>query len=319
MTSADLSGFLAKTAAEAPENLLKMAQRETPSRVVIAQGASPAALMAARVAFKSGVATPLFTGDRAQIESIAQSQDWSVADFDVIAAEGESDAARAAFVAVNEGRADAVMKGQLHTDVLMKAAFNRETGIRTGRRFVHVFYLTPPGSDRALMVSDAAVNVAPDLETRKESLRSMAMIARATGVERPKLAILSATETPIPSVPSSMEAAELKAWAATDLPEADVGGPYALDGVLSAEAAQIKGLGSDPVAGGVADGVLAPGVDAGNALFKALVYLSGACSAGVVLGGAVPVLLTSRADSPASRLASIALASVLASTMEQSA
>lgn len=306
--------FLANKKAESPKALLQRAQNAEPARVVIAQAAAALPLKAAKAALEARVATPLFTGARAAIEAEANTFGWSVANLEVVDADGEAGCARAAFIAVREGRADAVMKGHLHTDILMKAALDREHGVRIGRRFVHVFHMTAPGSDQALLLSDCAVNVNPNLETHKDSLRAMVTVAKAIGIAKPKLALLCATETPIKSVPSSMAAQALKEWAVKGLPEAIVGGPYALDGVLSAEAAAIKGLGDAPCAGGRADGILAPSLDAGNALFKAFVYLSGACAAGVVMGGAVPVLLTSRADSPESRLASFALASILART-----
>jgi phosphate acetyltransferase len=173
--------------------------------------------------------------------------------------------------------------------------------------------LTVRGSDQPLLISDAAVNVDPDIETRKQAIRVVTDTLKALGIARPRIALLSATETPIPSIASSLEARELADWAAVAVPDADVRGPYALDLILSPDAARVKQLGDDPVAGR-AEAIIVPDIVSGNALFKSLVYARGACAAGVVIGGKVPILLTSRADLPEARLASFALASIVATS-----
>ena len=192
----------------------------------------------------------------------------------------------------------------------MGALIKRDTGIRTDKRLVHVFYITDPVEQRPLIVCDGAVNVTPDMKTRQTAIVAVDDLARRAGIERPKIAILSATESAIPSVPSSIEAKELADWASQNVKSSDVRGPLALDLVLSQESAETKGLGDDPVAG-KADAVIVPDIVSGNAVFKSLVYLGGGCAAGIVLGGKIPVLLTSRADPPAARLASAALASIM--------
>jgi phosphate acetyltransferase len=161
-----------------------------------------------------------------------------------------------------------------------------------------------------MIVSDAAVNVTPDMKTRQSALVAVDELARRTGIKRPRIAVLSATESAIPSVPTSIQAAELAEWAGENVPTSDVRGPLALDLILSQKSAETKGLGDDPVAG-KADAIIVPDLVSGNAIFKALVYLSGGCAAGIVLGGTIPVLLTSRADPAAARLASAALASIM--------
>ena len=175
---------------------------------------------------------------------------------------------------------------------------------------MHIFYITDPIEQRPLIVSDAAVNVSPDLKTRQNALQAVDQLARATGISRPKIAILSATESAIPSVPSSMEAKELAQWGAENVPTSDIHGPLALDHILSQQSAKTKGMTENPVAG-KADGIIVPDIVSGNAIFKALVYLSGGCAAGIVMGGKIPILLTSRADPPAARLASVALAAIM--------
>ena len=304
-------GFLSKKSAECPPGLLAKARSDTPPAVAVANAVDTLPLESARAAVEAGVMVPILTGDKALIEQAAADIGWDVSPYRIIDAAGEDEAAKAAFVAAREGDAAAVMKGHLHTDALMKAAIKRETGIRDGGRLVHIFHINPPGIERGLLISDAAVNVLPDMETRKASLRAVAALAQALGTARPKIAILSATEEPIPSIPSAMEARELADWAKDEVPDAVVYGPLALDLILSDQAAALKGLTDNPVAG-QADGVIVPDLVSGNALFKALVYLAGGCAAGIVLGGRVPVLLTSRADPPAARLASAAIAAILA-------
>ena len=175
---------------------------------------------------------------------------------------------------------------------------------------MHLFHISEPVTGQALIVSDAAVNIAPDIETRKQAMRLAEKMAIATGIARPKIALLSATESVIKAMPSSAEARELSDWARTAMPGSDVCGPLALDLILSEESARNKGMADEPVAG-KADIVIVPDIVSGNALFKSLVYLAGGCAGGIVLGGSVPILLTSRSDPAEARLASIALAAIM--------
>lgn len=303
-------GFLSPADPVCPAGLIDLARGAGPARVAIARAGATLPMAAARQATDAGVMTPIFVGERAMIEAEAEALGWDISSFRLVEAEGEAGSGAAAAALTGAGEADALMKGHLHTDVFMKAALNRAAGLRTGARLVHVFHISPPDGGRALLVSDAAVNVAPDMETRRVALGAVVRLARATGVERPRVAILSATESPIPSMPSSGEARALADWAAAHVADADVSGPLALDLILSPEAAQVKGLEDDPVAGR-ADGVIVPDIVSGNALFKALVYVGGGCAAGVVMGAKAPILLTSRADPPAARLASACLAALL--------
>lgn len=254
--------------------------------------------------------TPVFVGEPDAIRSEASALNWDISGFPIVPANGEQEAADAGALLGNRGEVDVIMKGDLHTDTFMGALIRRETGIRTRNRMVHVFYVTDPIEQKPLIVSDGAVNVSPDLKTRQTAIRAVDELARKCGIERPRIAILSATESPIPSIPSSMEARELADWAATEVPSSDVRGPLAIDLILSRESAATKGLADDPVAG-KADAIIVPDIVSGNAIFKSLVYLGGGCAAGIVLGGTIPVLLTSRADPPAARLASAALASIM--------
>jgi len=279
-------------------------------RVAIAAAGSELPMQAAFEATQAGIMEPVFTGNADDIRSEAAKLDWDVSSFPIIEAEGEVGSANAAALACGNGDADVLMKGHLHSDTFMRAAVSREAGLRTGERFVHIFHLTHPDGGKPLLVSDAAVNVEPNVATRQDALKNMVRLLSALGNERPKVAVLSATESVIESVPSSVVADEIVEWAKTEVPNADVAGPLALDGIISPEAAAIKKM-EGPVPGH-ADAILVPDIVSGNAIFKALVYLSGACAAGVVMGAKVPILLTSRADPAAARMASVALASIAA-------
>ena len=304
------SAFLTDRQPICPASLIALARSRPAPRVAIARAGADLPMAAAKAATEAGIMVPVFTGEPGLIAAEADKLDWDIFGFEVIAAEGEEAAAKAAAFACGEGRADVLMKGHLHTDVFMKSALNRGAGLRTVGRLVHIFHISHPDGGRPLLISDAAVNVTPDMETRKACTRETVSLLHALGNARPKVAFLSATENPIPSVPSSTEARELAEWAQGEIADADFSGPLALDLILSSKSADIKGMGGDPVAG-QADAIIVPDIVSGNAIFKALVYLSGGCAAGIVMGARVPILLTSRADPPAARLASAALAAIV--------
>ena len=303
------SPFLSTAEPVCPPDLLALAQKGTPPRVAIARAGAALPMQAAHEATQAGIMIPVFTGETDQIQAEADALNWDISGFRIIHAEGEEASGLAAANACGTGEADVIMKGHLHTDVFMKSVLNRDAGLRTGNRLVHIFHMSSPEGGRPLLISDAAVNVNPDLDTRKAAIQSVVDLLHKLGNPTPNVALLSATESAIPSVPSSIEAAELAEWATANVTSANVAGPLALDLILSAEAAKTKGF-DNPVAGN-ADAVIVPDIVSGNTLFKALVYTKGACAAGVVMGAKVPVLLTSRADPAAARLASAALAAIL--------
>ncbi len=302
--------FLARRMARCPDALVQRAATFRAKVTAIAGAGSGPALAAARAGVDSGLMDPLFIGRIDDILKEAQAIGWDLSDHRIIDAGSEEEAAAIAVGACREGAASVLMKGLVHSDILMRAVLDRNAGLRTGSRLIHVFVLFPPGGGKPLAISDAAVNVAPDLETRKSATRQTVDILRRLGVQRPRIAFLSATETPIASVPSSIEARDLCEWARAELADAEFSGPLATDLALSQEAAKIKNVHDDPVAGR-ADGIVVPDLLSGNALYKALVYAAGACAGGVVTGASVPILLTSRADPPEARLASLALAVLL--------
>ncbi|NNK77744.1 MAG: phosphate acetyltransferase [Litoreibacter sp.] len=309
----DRSPFLSPVEAVCPASLTDLARSSGVPRTAIARAGAPLPMLAAMEATKAGLMVPVFTGERDLIEAEAAALDWDISDYDLIEAVGEADAGFAAALACGEGRADVLMKGQLHTDMFMKAALSRDAGLRTGKRLVHIFHISHPSGGKPMLISDAAVNVSPPIETRQDATREVVKLLHALGNPHPKVAFLSATEAAIASVPSSLEAEELAKWAAANIEGASFSGPLAMDLIMSPESVATKSMGHDPVAGQT-DAIIVPDIVSGNALFKSFVYLSGGCAGGIVLGAKVPILLTSRADPAAARLASVALAAIVSAS-----
>ena len=316
-TRTPAQNFIHPVQAECPQGLLAAARERGRLNLLVVRASAPLPMEAAFHAYQAGIAQPVLVGEADRIEAEAATLGWDLSDITVIDSNGEAEAAAKAASLLQASLSEpdalpvgAVMKGQLHTDVFMAALLNREVGLRIGNRLVHIFAIYPPDSGAGpVLVSDAAVNVTPDEKTQNQSMIEMCALAKKLGHTRPKLAILSATETPIDSMPASMVAAERAKWAKAHLVDTDISGPLSFDLALSAHAVATKGITGDAVAGR-ANCLLVPEIVSGNILYKALVYLGGGCAAGIVLGGAVPILLTSRADPPAARLASIALAGI---------
>ena len=296
---------------QCPQSLLNAARANPPRRVGVVNAGKDVVLESIKDAFEAGLAVPVLFGDKEKISNCAKELNWDVSAFETIEASDENEAATLAAQAAGRGELDILMKGHIHTDAFLRAILDKSANLRTDERLTHVFSMTFPDdeSNKPLLISDAAVNAAPDFTTKKSIISNSLKVARQLGIERPKVALLSATETPNQHIPSSLAAAELAEWAKGNLSGADFCGPLAFDLCVSATAAQIKGI-DDPVAG-AADIVIVPEIVAGNALFKAMVHMMGACSAGVVMGAKVPVVLTSRADPVAARLASVALANLM--------
>nr|WP_170984716.1 bifunctional enoyl-CoA hydratase/phosphate acetyltransferase [Roseomonas sp. AR75] len=262
-------------------------------------------------AMREGGLRPILVGPRAEIEKAAAAAGVSIDGAELREAATPVEAAMEAVKLCRDGAADALMKGSLHTDELMGAVVSREGGLRTARRISHVFAMDVPSYPKALFVTDAAINIAPDLMTKVDIVQNAVDMLRALGNPRPKVAILSAVETVNPKIPGTLDAALLCKMADRgQITGALLDGPLAFDNAISRAAARIKKIVS-PVAGD-ADILMVPDLEAGNMLAKQLSYLANADSAGIVLGAKVPIILTSRADTVASRLASIALARLLA-------
>ena len=303
------TNFLSEKTPTCPESLLKKVNRKRLVRLAIACACSEIPMLSAYEGFKSGIITPIFIGNKKRINKIALQLKWDISPFQIYDEKHESISAEVASELCGAGEADVLMKGHLHTDVFMKAVLNDKSKLKTNSRLVHLFYITPPNNGKPVIISDAAVNISPSIETRKTSTIKSVELLRKLGVKYPKIAFLSASESIIKSMPSSVEAKEISIWAKKTIKDAHFSGPLALDLIFSKEAGKIKGLNKDIVVGS-ADAVIVPEIVSGNTLFKSLVYFSGGCAAGIVLGAKVPILLTSRADPIAARLASIAIASI---------
>ena len=302
------SRFLATGDMTCPPELLELAASSAPKPFGFVRAIGQAALETARAAAAAKLAVPILIGEADIIKQDAAAIGWDLDGVEIIPAEGENGAIAAAIALFGEGRVAGLAKGQLHTDVFMGGIVKRAAGIRTGKRLVHLFAMLPPAGGRPLLISDAAVNVAPDIETRVEAALHMAKMSRRLGQSRPRIAVLSATESVLPAMPSSGEAAAIALRASAIDAEADFAGPLSFDLAVSPKAVAIKGV-DGPVAG-MADGLVVPDIVSGNILFKSLVWFGGGLAAGLVLGGAIPIILTSRSDPPAARLASLALAAI---------
>lgn len=293
-----------------PPHLIEAARLREPLPVAVAAANSPVALESARRAQEQGVMEPVLVGFEDIIHRLADAMDWDLDGVRIVPARDEADAAARAVALARSGEVGAVMKGHLHTDTLLLAALDKTRGLRTGRRFTHAFNISIPGW-RDLIVSDCAVNIAPNLDTKLDIIRNAVDLAHALGNANPRVAILSCTEEVTERVQSAMDAAELtRRCAAGAVEGAQVFGPLAFDLAVSEEAVRIKGFEGNPVAGR-ADILVVPSIETGNALFKTMVHFLGATAAGIVLGATVPILLTSRADPPEARIASAAIARLL--------
>jgi phosphate acetyltransferase len=258
-----------------------------------------------------GLIVPVLVGPEARIRKVAAEHDLDLTGTEIVDTPHSHASAEAAVKLAREGRVEALMKGSLHTDELMSAVVKRETGLRTERRISHCFLMDVPTLDRPLIVTDAAINIAPTLQDKADIVRNAIDLARVLGLQSPKVAILSAIETVSDSVPSTIEASALCKMADRgQIKGAVVDGPLALDNAIDLDAAKVKQIDS-PVAG-KADVLVVPDLESGNILAKSLSYLANADCAGIVLGTRVPIILTSRADSLMARRASCAVASLIA-------
>ena len=291
-----------------PENLLKLAKTKGPVKVVIVNAGKAVSIESTKQAFDEGLIEPVFIGDKKIIEKIASEFKWDISKFEIIDEPVENNTAPIAAKMASEGKIKIIVKGHIHTDVLMKAVLKRDLNLIGKKRLSHVWHMTLEKNDKPFIITDGALNVLPKLETKMHILKNSVDFAKRIGINKPKVSVLSATEEVLESVPSSIDAKELSERAKAEGIEAEVFGPMAFDNSVSEKAAQIKGI-KNSVAG-KADILLVPSVETGNGLVKMMIYFMSACAAGVVVGGKVPVVITSRADSTPARLASIAAAIV---------
>lgn len=278
-----------------------------PVRTAIAHPCDESSLRGALDAAAAGLITPILIGPRARIMALARELSLDLTRFALVDTPHSVASAARAVELVRAGEASLLMKGSLHSDELLAAITARDTGLRTGRRISHVFIMDVPSYPEPLFVTDAAVNIFPDLDAKRDIVQNAIDLHLGLGLGRPRVAILSAVETVTTSIPSTIDAAALCKMADRDqITDADIDGPLAMDNAISPEAARIKGL-TSPVAGR-AQILVAPDLEAGNMLAKNLTFMAGADAAGLVLGARVPVVLTSRADTLKTRLASCAVA-----------
>jgi len=300
--------MLSKKEIICPEQLLKLAKTKGPVKVVIVNAGKAVSIESAKQAVDESLIDPIFVGDKKVIEKLANDIKWDISKYEIIDEPIENNTAPIAARMASEGKVKIIVKGHIHTDILMKAVLKRDLNLIGKKRLSHVWHMTLEKNDKPFIITDGALNVLPKLETKMHILKNSVDFAKRIGINTPKVSVLSATEEVLESVPSSIDAKELTERAKKEDIDADVFGPMAFDNSVSENAAEIKGI-KNAVAG-KADILLVPNVEAGNSLVKMMIYFMGACAAGVVVGGKVPVVITSRADSAPARLASIAAAIV---------
>jgi phosphate acetyltransferase len=299
------------TAGRKYERLIAAAQKHAAIKVAVAHPCDESSMGGVAEAMRLNLIDPILVGPIERMRKAAEQVGLDIGGVELVDADHSHASAAKAVELVRAGRAEALMKGSLHTDELMGAVVSGTSGIRTARRISHCFVMDVPGHPDPLVITDAAVNIAPDLDAKVDIIQNAIDLAHAMGLEQPRVAILSAMETVTTKVPSTIEAAALCKMAERgQISGAILDGPLALDNAISPEAAAIKKIAS-PVAGR-ANVLVVPDLEAGNMLAKSLSFLAGADAAGIVLGARVPIILSSRADSLISRLASCAVAVMVA-------
>ena len=296
--------------------LLDFCKSLPPTPTAVAHPCDESSLRGAVDAARLGLIAPILVGPKARIEAIAREHGIDIAGLPLVDAPYSHASAAKAVDLVREGRAEALMKGSLHTDELMAAVVHHDTGLRTARRVSHCFVMDVPSYPETLILSDAAINIAPTMEDKVDIIQNAIDLAHAMRFAEVRVAILSAMETVNPKVPSTVEAGALcKMVDRGQITGAIVDGPLALDNAISLESVKIKNIHS-PVAGR-ANVLIVPNLEAGNILAKSLTFLAGADAAGIVLGARVPIILTSRADSVTARLASCGVAALVANAWRE--
>jgi phosphate acetyltransferase len=291
-----------------PNNLLDVAHKKKGVKVAVVNAGKPLPMLSVQDAVNENLIEPIFIGDKKEILKCADDLQWDISQYEIIDEPVENNTANIAAKLASEGKIKIIVKGHIHTDILMKEVLKREYDLLGKTRLSHIWHMTVEKEDKPLIITDGALNVLPNIKTKMHILRNVINFSNRIGILRPKVAVLSATEEVLDSVPSSLDAAELTRLANEDNLEADVFGPLAFDNSISKKSAGIKGI-KNTVAG-EADVLLVPSVETGNALVKMMIYFMGACAAGVVVGGKVPVVITSRSDEAQARLASSAAAVV---------
>jgi phosphate acetyltransferase len=291
-----------------PNNLLDVAHKKKGVKAAIVNAGLPLPMLSIQDAVKENLITPIFIGNKDDILKCAEQLKWDISSYEIINEPIENNTAAIAAKLASEDKVKIIVKGHIHTDVLMKEVLKREYNLLEKTRLSHIWHMTITKDDGPLIITDGALNVLPNVKTKMHILRNAINFSNRIGIKRPKVSVLSATEEVLESVPSSVDASEITKLAKEDALNADVFGPLAFDNSISRKSAAIKGVKN--IVAGEADILLVPNVEAGNSLVKMMIYFMGACAAGVVVGGKVPVVITSRSDEAQARLASIAAAVV---------
>ena len=291
-----------------PLNLLEKASKKKGISAAIVNAGKPLPILSVLDAVNEKLIHPIFIGDKEQIHKCAHDIKWDISKYKIIHEPIENKTAEIAAKLASNDEVKIIVKGHIHTDILMKEVLKRQYKLINKTRLSHIWHMTLEKDDKPLIITDGALNVAPNAKTKMHILKNVVNFAHRIGIKRPKVAILSATEEVIESVPTSLDAKELTDLAKAENIDADVFGPLAFDNAISKKSAAIKGIKNEVA--GQADILLVPNVETGNSLVKMMIYFMGACAAGVVVGGKVPVVITSRSDDAPARLASIAAAVV---------
>ena len=291
-----------------PNNLLHFASKKKGIKVAVVNAGKPLPMLSVQDAVNENLIEPIFIGNKDEINKCSQDLKWDISNFEIIHEPVENNTAAIAAKLASDGKVKIIVKGHIHTDVLMKEILKREYDLLGKTRLSHIWHMTVGKNDKPLIITDGALNVLPNVKTKMHILKNVINFSKRIEIERPKIAILSATEEVLDSVPSSKDAAEITKLAKEENLDADVFGPLAFDNCVSKKSAAIKGIKNEVA--GIADVLLVPSVVTGNSLVKMMIYFCGACAAGVVVGGKVPVVITSRSDEAQARLASIAAAVV---------
>ena len=291
-----------------PENLINLAKKTPFVPVGIVCAHHQSSMISSKKAYELGLINPIFIGEMNLIQKEAERIKWNIKNFTIIDKKSDRDSAIAGALLASENKIKILIKGNLHTDILMRVYLKKEFGLIESKRLSHIWHMTLFTNDKPLFITDGALNVSPRIEIKMHILKNAVEFANKIGIRKPRVAVLSGTEDPIESMPSSMEAKEVMERAIKEEIDAYVQGPLAFDNAVSSKAAAIKKI-TGEVAGN-ADILLVPNLETGNSLSKIMVYFLGACAAGIVIGGKVPVVVSSRADHESSYLASIAAASV---------
>ncbi len=291
-----------------PNNLLNFAHKKKGVKAAIVNAGKPLPMLSIRDAVNENLIEPIFIGNQNEIIKCAKDLKWDISKFEIINEPVENNTASIAAKLASEKKIKIIVKGHIHTDILMKEVLKREYDLLGKTRLSHIWHMTIGKEDKPLIITDGALNVLPNVKTKMHILKNVINFSNRIGIAKPKIAVLSATEEVLDSIPSSKDARELTQLAKKEKLNADVFGPLAFDNSISKKSAAIKGIKNEVA--GMADVLLVPSVETGNGLVKMLIYFSGACAAGVVVGGKVPVVITSRSDEAQARLASIAAAVV---------